>query len=261
MTSPPGQQPRLSINRGWAWYSGPVNQNRAHQHHAHQIAWSLDTELVAVGEHGAVRGPGYVVCSGAVHRVEHVAWLQTIYLAPEMKGAQWCAERAAGALAVLSLNDARSLSAILAECSEPNESAARAAVRPAPVTENSRLAIVVGHIESSLDKPLRANEVAKLVELSPSRFLHWFTDTLGLPFRAYVRWIRLQAAVRALSLGGNLTEAAYSAGFADSAHLSRTFASAFGITPNSLAQVAVTVTDMDFPMHHVVMALGTARDT
>lgn len=248
--------PVLSINRGWAMYVGPVALNRAHQHYAHQIAWSLETELVAIGAHGPVHGAGYLVCSAAVHRVESSAWLQTIYLAPEMQGTQWLVGRAGGSLAVLTLLEARQLSAILLNWREPHASDRDALSSPDSPNDDVRLALVLRHLEQGLHSPLRAVEVAQLVHLSPSRFLHWFTDSLGLPFRAYVRWLRLQAAVRSLAQGGNLTEAAYLAGFADSAHLSRTFVSAFGITPNSLAEVEITVSDNEFPMRQIAHALN-----
>ncbi|WP_372825066.1 helix-turn-helix transcriptional regulator [Polaromonas sp.] len=256
MATSTGPKPQLSIHRGWALYAGPVNQNRAHHHHAHQIAWSLDTDLVAVGEQGAVRGPGYVACSAAVRRVEPVVWLQTIYITPEIEGAQWCVERAGGSLSALTLHEAMQLSAILSVSPGPNAANGEAASDPEPIEADARLTKVLRHLEESLDKPLRAHEVAKWVGISPSRFLHWFTDTLGLPFRPYVRWLRLQAAVRSLAQGGNLTEAAHFAGFADSAHLSRTFVSAFGITPNALASVVIPVSDVGFPMQQIVQALN-----
>ncbi len=258
MATSPGPKPRLSIHRGWALYAGPVIQNRAHHHHAHQIAWSLDTELVAVGEHGTVRGHGYLVCSAAGHRVEPVAWLQTIYLAPEIEGAQWCIERPGGSLAALTLHEAMQLSAILSVWPKASASTTDATSDSDPSADGARLTLVLRRLEQGLDKPLRAHEVAKSVGLSLSRFLHWFTDTLGLPFRAYVRWLRLQAAVRTLAQGSNLTEAAHFAGFADSAHLSRTFVSAFGITPNFLASVEISVSDVGFPMRQVAQALNAA---
>lgn len=255
MIHKPGAQPVLNIGRGWACYSGPVSQNRPHRHHAHQIAWTPDAELVAAGELGTVRGSGYVVCSGARHRVESTAWLHTIYLTPEMTGAQWCVERASGSLAVLTLHEAKQLSAILSRWPETGASGGDPPAHRSPSTGDDRVATVLKHLEQGLHSPFRAVEVAKLVQLSPSRFLHWFSDTLGLPFRAYVRWLRLQAAMHSLAQGGNLTTAAYFAGFADSAHLSRTFVSAFGITPSSLVKVDIKATDIGFPLPLIAQAL------
>lgn len=247
----------LSINRGWAMYAGPVTQNRPHQHYAHQIAWSLETDIEAVGTQGSVCGAGYFVCSTTVHCVKTSAWLQTVYLTPEMVGAQWFSERAGGSLAVMSVHEARQLGSILSKRLRPGASDNDVLERSNSVNYDERLVAVLKHLEQGLHQPLRAIELAKFVHLSPSRFLHWFSDSLGLPFRAYVRWLRLQVAVRALADGANLTQAAHFSGFADSAHLSRTFVSAFGITPNSLATVEITISDLEFPMSQIVQALDS----
>jgi AraC family transcriptional regulator len=50
----------------------------------------------------------------------------------------------------------------------------------------------------------------------------------GLPFRTYLLWLRLTKAVGVFAGGRSLTEAAHEAGFADSAHFSRTFRRMFG---------------------------------
>ena len=55
----------------------------------------------------------------------------------------------------------------------------------------------------------------------------------GLPAWFFL-WCRLRAAAEIAMRGSSLTEAAHAAGFADSAHLSRTFRSMFGIAPSFL---------------------------
>jgi len=47
-------------------------------------------------------------------------------------------------------------------------------------------------------------------------------------------WLRLMRAVERFAAGASLTDAAHEAGFADSAHLSRTFRRMFGIAAGSL---------------------------
>ena len=59
-------------------------------------------------------------------------------------------------------------------------------------------------------------------------------EETGLPFRTYVLWLRVVRAVDAHTKGASLTEAAQEAGFADSAHLSRTFKRMFGLPAASL---------------------------
>lgn len=67
--------------------------------------------------------------------------------------------------------------------------------------------------------------------LSPRQMRHTFARDVGLPMRAYLRWKRLRRAIAAVEGGASLSAAAASAGFADSAHLSRVFREQFGMTP------------------------------
>jgi AraC family transcriptional regulator len=80
--------------------------------------------------------------------------------------------------------------------------------------------------------PLRA--MAAAVHLSPDRFRHLFMEETGMGFRAYLLWLRLECSLSANVAGESLTEAAHTGGFADSAHLSRTFRRMFGIAPASV---------------------------
>ncbi|TQV77591.1 helix-turn-helix transcriptional regulator [Aliikangiella marina] len=76
----------------------------------------------------------------------------------------------------------------------------------------------------------RASEVAKQLALSESRFLHLFSEEMGISWRPYLLWRRMMCAIQALVNNKSATEAAYLAGFSDSAHLSRTFRKNFGMS-------------------------------
>lgn len=78
-------------------------------------------------------------------------------------------------------------------------------------------------------------QIAASTDLSPSRFGHLFTESVGIPFRRYVLWLRLQRAAGALLTGETIASATYDAGFADAAHLSRTFRRMFGTSPSEIA--------------------------
>jgi AraC-like DNA-binding protein len=68
--------------------------------------------------------------------------------------------------------------------------------------------------------------------LSPRQMRHTFARDVGLSMRAYLRWRRSQRAIAAVEKGASLSAAAASAGFADSAHLSRVFREQFGTVPS-----------------------------
>src|SRR5262249_56048786 len=77
--------------------------------------------------------------------------------------------------------------------------------------------------------------VAGMGCLSPSRFMHAFTESVGVPVRPYILWLRLQRAACDLKDGASVTSAAHRAGFSDAAHLTRTFRRMLGATPSDLA--------------------------
>lgn len=97
-----------------------------------------------------------------------------------------------------------------------------------------RIAKMIAWVTAQLDQTVSLRDVAKLIYLSTGRTRHLFVQQTGLPFRTYLLWLRLMRAVELFVGGASLTEAAHGAGFADSAHLSRTFRRMFGISAASL---------------------------
>jgi AraC-like DNA-binding protein len=77
-------------------------------------------------------------------------------------------------------------------------------------------------------------QIAALLQLSESRLRHIFKQHFGLPMQRYLLWQRLLVAIEGITCGISLTQAAHEAGFADAAHLARTFRATFGITPSSI---------------------------
>jgi AraC family transcriptional regulator len=99
---------------------------------------------------------------------------------------------------------------------EPRIAMARSLVTPQFLVEQSQ--------------PIK--HLAAYVHLSPGRFRHLFRSEMGMSVQSYLRWRRLYTALRATSYGVSLTEAAHTAGFADSAHLTRVCRATFGIPPS-----------------------------
>jgi AraC-like DNA-binding protein len=96
-------------------------------------------------------------------------------------------------------------------------------------TIDARVRHVLALLKSSLPDIPSLPELAAAVELSESRFTRLFNETMGLSLRRYVQWLRLRHVAFCIAIGQTLTTAAHDAGFADLAHLSRTFRSMFGL--------------------------------
>jgi AraC-like DNA-binding protein len=76
--------------------------------------------------------------------------------------------------------------------------------------------------------------LARVADLSPSRLMHVFTESVGIPLRPYLLWLRVQCAACALISGDTVTEAAHLAGFSDGPHLARSLRRTLGMTPREL---------------------------
>ena len=106
----------------------------------------------------------------------------------------------------------------------------------APLADR-RVLRVLERLKNDPDLQMTAGLAAGIACLSESRFSHLFVEQVGLPFRTYVLWRRLSIAVDRMAAGDSLTSAAHEAGFADSAHFSRTFLRMFGIPASVLLMI------------------------
>jgi AraC-like DNA-binding protein len=93
------------------------------------------------------------------------------------------------------------------------------------------------------EQAVSLESLATSVRLSPSRFLHLFKESVGVPLRPYVLWLRLQCGARELARGRSVTDAAHAAGFADAAHFSRTFRATMGATPRQVLRRGLAARD------------------
>ncbi len=113
---------------------------------------------------------------------------------------------------------------------------ARGVGRTAPLEQHPKVRKLLADLrERPLDGDLSLQTLAAELGLSPSRLMHAFTDSTGLPLRAYLRWLRVQRAAAAIAAGRPLAQAAVEAGFSDAAHMTRSFRDMFGLPPSALA--------------------------
>ena len=125
----------------------------------------------------------------------------------------------------------RSYDAVRSVCSQLVQEISRTAPREA---SDPRVLAAVEYIRQRIDQAVSLPEVARAANLSPGRFRHLFVEETGMPLRTYVLWRRLLHVWTLLMHGETLSAAAHAAGFADSAHLSRTARTMFGLPPSVL---------------------------
>lgn len=95
-----------------------------------------------------------------------------------------------------------------------------------------RVQVAVDFMNSNLGKHFTLSEIARLVNLSDSRFRHLFAGETGMSPRACLRQLRL-AHAKALLAENRLSidEIALKVGWQERSHFERQFKRLYGITP------------------------------
>lgn len=94
------------------------------------------------------------------------------------------------------------------------------------------MARLVTYIHANLGERLTMQRLAAVGAVSESRLSHAFQQYFDCSVSDYIREARLREAARALRHNGDsVQQIARNFGFSDQAHFSRTFKSAYGITP------------------------------
>jgi AraC-like DNA-binding protein len=107
---------------------------------------------------------------------------------------------------------------------------------PAAERIDPRIDRAIAWMRGRLAGSITLTGAAAEAHLPPSRFRHLFVAQTGVSFRAYLLWARVEPAMGAGMSGQSWTAAAQDAGFADSAHFSRTCRRMFGIAPAMLVK-------------------------
>ena len=103
-----------------------------------------------------------------------------------------------------------------------------------PALRHRAIRKVLRHLREQPNADHSLQSLAVVAGLSPSRFMHLFTKEVGIPLRPYLRWQKLERAAALIAAGSPLSEAAHGAGFADAAHMTRSFRAMFGTTPSEI---------------------------
>jgi AraC-like DNA-binding protein len=224
---------------------GPGYAAARHRHHSVQLLMAMDGMLRIRGgrdqawlECGAV-----LVRADATHEVDVPA--STVLLAfvdPESQLGASLSQRIAGDISPVPTPELARWRRAIAAGGALSEARIEAWVSEsllngmAPERIHPRVARVLRYLRAQpgVLGDVSLPTLAAIAGLSESRLMHVFTRSLGVAVRPYILWLRVQRACGELLRGHSVTDAAHEAGFADSAHLARTFRRMLGVTPSQL---------------------------
>jgi AraC-like DNA-binding protein len=214
--SAPRWQGELWMGGDHALLLGTPGNTEPHAHYAHQLLIALDGELHASIDGQLCSGPVLLVPSQRVHAI--------------VRPAGPCLTLFAEPLAF----ELQDLSNICQQADHQPERMAQALRLWPRRALDPRLSKALARIRSLGEQRLPARELADSAALSLSQLERLFSTRLQLSVRRLVLWQRLRLALQAALAGASLTDAALAAGFADSAHLSRSVRRQFGIRASDL---------------------------
>lgn len=242
------------VGNGYAWYFGPTSVASRHAHNALQLIVTVDqpVKLRLTGAWQSVRHAA--IPSNLAHEfdgagaVAHLVYVDTASALPRaLTGAR------AGVTQFGSLVESSSYRAWfedVARAAGADASAFATAVAAAvaglqqsaavgqTLTGAADCRVTLAHdmLQRAGATRLTAAQLACEVRLSPGRLSSLFRQEYGLPLRRYALWMRLQRATAQLQGDPRtrLSVAAHAAGFADAAHMTRTYRRMLGVAPSAL---------------------------
>lgn len=226
-------------------YAGPVASTDLHAHHAFQIVWARDAPVRIRTASDSREVTSAVIAPDVPHAFDSSApRVLLLYIDPEAEAGRRLRSLVHAEMVEWPTHGSTMIRAswptTLLEADALTETILTHLLgeQAKPSMRHPAIVRLLRQLPSLLTGDLRLPALARATGISQGRLSHLFKQEVGIPLRPYVRWMRLRAAAVELSRGANLTDAAHVAGFADSAHLTRTFRSMFGIVPSEIHYVA-----------------------
>ncbi len=105
--------------------------------------------------------------------------------------------------------------------------------RTSPEVSSAAVARARCYLDDNFSKAVKLAELSAVCGISPFHMIRSFRDSFGMPPHAYLTQVRANRARDLLLAGEALSSVAYTCGFSDQSHLTRTFKRIFGVTPGA----------------------------
>jgi len=226
-------------------FGGINSHTKPHAHHALEIILSKELPLTVIHKDQRYTGRGIILRPDITHETLGQGSAVFLYLDPESTfGRQFAILLKEEN--VISFGDEIALSMITFLGNGMREDHSEAEVKKYLLDTffthdafysfnpaiDERVSSVISCIHLNFGKISPMKELTDVACLSESRLFHLFKREIGIPIRKYVLWCRIRHAIKLVVDGNNLTQSAKLSGFADVAHLNRTFVSFFGMSPS-----------------------------
>ncbi|MBI0395963.1 helix-turn-helix transcriptional regulator [Acinetobacter bereziniae] len=231
---------KISIGYGIGYFEGNVGDNDLHRHHAHQLSFAKNAgECIQVsGEEQCIFSSGVYITANTLHHLKSGTYCsiyidQTHFLASVIH--QYL--QPISTMTVLPEDLVIVLRKYFIQ-QRHHDKAFQMLLNYCGINHFKQPTIREQHLSnflsSSKQQDLTLKQIAEQFNLSESRFSHWFSESFGISYRSYRKWLRLLQTIQSTSQQTTLTNAAYQSHFSDQAHFSRTCKQMFGIQPSLL---------------------------
>lgn len=258
---------KLYFAEGIIVFSGIVNDTALHRHHSIQLSISFGENLTLLSGQKEICSRAVIIDSNAVHKLNGEKSPQLlILLEPETSYAESLKKFITEEVTELKFTE--NFYQILEKSAERKlESALENIFEYFSFKDlnyskvDHRVKKIIAIVKGDPYQKFEIKKLSGTVSLSESRLQHLFKEQIGISIKRYLLWIKMQRAVSVVLSGQDFTYAAYEAGFADSAHLSRTFKDHFGINLSDVFKnsrsLQVTFGDNSYITHNAFIAHNT----
>ena len=237
----------LAITPHFGWFLGQFTHNLQHQHYALQLSMALDAPLTVQTENETLTTNTAVLLKPNVpHRLTCEGQHLLVLINPASTIGHFWNQLTPQNSARITTQPVQQLqqTAVRFLNNTLNASDFNAQIRALFAQYDcfcnefvhrgdARIEQAIAYLHQHSERIVALEEIAEHCHLSPSRFQHLFKNTTGMSYRRAQRWNKLTQALPYLGQK-SLTELAHEAGFADSAHFSRTFKENFGFYPREV---------------------------